>query len=196
MPRWTRRQIGQLGARGAATFCIAFAMFQLSLAAGAPWGDMTWGAPPLSSRPKCASPALPPLSTSRWPAQRCWLGQAIGAEICHRRRFAGSTSSWPFNSPSTQQPTWPPTTRLSATGWALPPRWGSSCASARFLRPWIGRFDGTTLRADENWKMTASGLSEGPQWVVCSHWLPFGKLPFGKLPFVDAQRVSACRIAT
>lgn len=43
MPRWTRRRIGQLGARGAAAFCVAFAMFQMALAAGAPWGEMTWG---------------------------------------------------------------------------------------------------------------------------------------------------------
>jgi hypothetical protein len=38
-----RSRIGQLAARGTAAFCTAFAAFQLALAAGAPWGEMTWG---------------------------------------------------------------------------------------------------------------------------------------------------------
>jgi hypothetical protein len=38
-----RSRFGQIGARGAAAFCVAFAMFQIALAAGAPWGEMTWG---------------------------------------------------------------------------------------------------------------------------------------------------------
>ena len=36
-------RIGQLGARGAAAFCIALGLFQIALAVGAPWGEMTWG---------------------------------------------------------------------------------------------------------------------------------------------------------
>ena len=38
-----RNRIGQLAARGTAAFCIAFAAFQVALAAGAPWGEVTWG---------------------------------------------------------------------------------------------------------------------------------------------------------
>ena len=41
--RGRRRGLGQFGARGASAFCIAFATFQIALAAGAPWGEMTWG---------------------------------------------------------------------------------------------------------------------------------------------------------
>jgi hypothetical protein len=36
-------RIGRFAARGAAAFCVAFAAFQIALAAGAPFGQMTWG---------------------------------------------------------------------------------------------------------------------------------------------------------
>jgi hypothetical protein len=36
-------RIGQFAARGAAAFFVAFAAFQIALAAGAPFGQMTWG---------------------------------------------------------------------------------------------------------------------------------------------------------
>jgi hypothetical protein len=35
--------IGRWGARGAALFCVAFAVFQVVLALGAPFGDIAWG---------------------------------------------------------------------------------------------------------------------------------------------------------
>jgi hypothetical protein len=38
-----RHLAGQLAARGVAVFCVAFAAFQIALAAGAPFGQMTWG---------------------------------------------------------------------------------------------------------------------------------------------------------
>ena len=34
---------GQWAARGAALFCVAFAVFQTALALGAPYGQMVWG---------------------------------------------------------------------------------------------------------------------------------------------------------
>jgi hypothetical protein len=39
----TGLSLGRLAGRGAAAFCVAFAAFQVALAAGAPWGKMTWG---------------------------------------------------------------------------------------------------------------------------------------------------------
>ncbi|MFI4973216.1 MAG: hypothetical protein ACHP84_01605 [Caulobacterales bacterium] len=41
--RPVRPAIGRWAARGAAAFCIGFAMFQAALALGAPLGQMTWG---------------------------------------------------------------------------------------------------------------------------------------------------------
>jgi hypothetical protein len=38
-----RRSFGQWAARGAAAFCAAFAVFQVALALGAPYGQMVWG---------------------------------------------------------------------------------------------------------------------------------------------------------
>ena len=35
--------LGRAAARGAAVFCLAFAAFQVSLALGAPFGQMAWG---------------------------------------------------------------------------------------------------------------------------------------------------------
>ena len=39
----TDHRVGQWAARGAAIFCVTFAVFQIALAAGAPFGKMTWG---------------------------------------------------------------------------------------------------------------------------------------------------------
>lgn len=38
-----RARLGRLAARATAIFCLAFSMFQIALAAGAPWGEMAWG---------------------------------------------------------------------------------------------------------------------------------------------------------
>lgn len=38
-----RRTFSQWSARGAAAFCVAFAVFQAALAAGAPFGQIAWG---------------------------------------------------------------------------------------------------------------------------------------------------------
>jgi hypothetical protein len=38
-----RRSFSQWAARGAAAFCVAFALFQAALAAGAPFGQIAWG---------------------------------------------------------------------------------------------------------------------------------------------------------
>jgi hypothetical protein len=38
-----RRAFSQWSARGAAAFCVAFAVFQAALAAGAPFGQIAWG---------------------------------------------------------------------------------------------------------------------------------------------------------
>ena len=35
--------LGRMAARGAAVFCLAFAVFQVALALGAPYGQMAWG---------------------------------------------------------------------------------------------------------------------------------------------------------
>ena len=45
-----RPAIGRWSARGAALFCIAFAIFQIALALGAPFGEVAWGG---------SSPVLP-----------------------------------------------------------------------------------------------------------------------------------------
>jgi hypothetical protein len=38
-----RRPFSQWSARGAAVFCVAFALFQAALALGAPFGQIAWG---------------------------------------------------------------------------------------------------------------------------------------------------------
>lgn len=38
-----RRPFSQWAARGAAAFCVAFAVFQAALALGAPFGQIAWG---------------------------------------------------------------------------------------------------------------------------------------------------------
>jgi hypothetical protein len=57
-----RRPFSQWAARGAAAFCVGFALFQAALALGAPFGQIAWG----------GSSAVPPASL-RWTS----LGAAV-----------------------------------------------------------------------------------------------------------------------
>ena len=70
-----RVSISQWSARGAAAFCVAFALFQAALALGAPFGQIAWGG---------SSAVLP--TTLRW--------TSAGAAV-YEAALTGRRVTWP-----------------------------------------------------------------------------------------------------
>jgi hypothetical protein len=78
-----RQAIGRWAARAAAIFCLGFALFQVALALGAPWGEIAWGG---------SSPVLPPAMRAASAAAAAYL---LGAAVLMLARAGDIGRRWP-----------------------------------------------------------------------------------------------------
>jgi hypothetical protein len=83
----TGSRLARLAARGVAVYCLAFAAFQIVLALGAPFGQMTWGG---------SAAVLPPALRAASAAAAVYLVLAAAAMLVRSRDWGRGLPQAPF----------------------------------------------------------------------------------------------------